>query len=122
MSVLYNPNGIFEQNSAKGGVCPLLDAAELAHAAGTLTWIAAVTGKRIRVVSGCYSSAVAGTILFTSNALNKWADNTVVAGVSNGTVLPFNPAGWFESETGQSLVVVTTQIYNLSTRYFYYTP
>ena len=76
--------------------------------------VAAVTGSKMRVLA-LYQMQEGHT-----NATFKWlSDSTVLTGVSTVKnldlvlVLPFNPAGWFETAVGESLDLhpVQTPIY-----------
>lgn len=70
---------------------------------GNLTVVAAVTSKKIRVVS-LYMVA-GGTVSVSTNSSSV---GPAIAGVASlatntGVVLPFNPVGWFETASGASL-------------------
>ena len=71
------------------------------HAAsGDNSIVAAVSGKKIRVLALFLVAAGAVTVRFESGA-----SGTALTGQSNlvantGLVLPFNPVGWFETATG----------------------
>lgn len=71
-------------------------------ASGSTSTIAgAVTGKRIRCISGCLSSQTA-----TFTTADFFDDINDIAPVSVGqtpTVLPENASGWFETATGEEL-------------------
>lgn len=64
--------------------------------------IAAVTGKKIRVVAMHIQSAAAETVLLRTGTS---ADVTGVMSLATGVplVLPLNPAGWFETVAGEAL-------------------
>ena len=85
-----------------------------ATAGSAVEIVAAVTGSKIRVLA-LYQMQEGHT-----NATFKWlSDSTVLTGVSTVKnldlvlVLPFNPAGWFETAAGESLDLypVQTPIY-----------
>jgi hypothetical protein len=68
-----------------------------AATSGNNTLVAAVSSKKIRVLSAYLVSAGTVTVRFESGA-----DGTALTGQSNlvantGFVLPFNPVGWFET-------------------------
>lgn len=72
--------------------------------------IAAVTSKKIRVIS--LVALTGGTA--TTSTFNSKGSGAGVAitppfsfGSNGGFVLPFNPAGWFETASGQALTVTT---------------
>ncbi len=68
--------------------------------------VAVVSGKKIRVVSCFLISAGTVTVHFVDGANNAIAGDstTGIALVANsGFSLPFNPVGWFETASGQSL-------------------
>ncbi len=120
----YDPLAIIQQPENKGGVCIIRDATTQSNVvAGTNTVIPASTGQKARIVSMSYSAvgATPGLMAITSNAVTKYADNQPPNTVQPVT-LPFNPAGYCDSETGQSMVLVTTVTGNFSARYYYYTP
>jgi hypothetical protein len=68
-----------------------------AATSGNNTLVAAVTSKKVRVLSAFLVSAGTVNVRFESGA-----DGTALTGQMNlvantGFVLPFNPAGWFET-------------------------
>ena len=70
---------------------------------GDNTIVAAVTGKKIRVLAYMYVCAGTVTVRFESGASGdaltgqkSWIANT-------GACANFNPAGWFETEEGELL-------------------
>lgn len=70
---------------------------------GNNTILAAVTGKKIRVLSCFMVAAAAVTVRFESGA-----DGTALTGQMNlaangGFVLPYNPLGWFETASNTLL-------------------
>ena len=72
-----------------------------ASSSGANAIVAAVTGKRIRVVSA---------FLMANGSVNgKWQSaSTDITGlayliVNVGYVLPFNPTGWFQTAAGEAL-------------------
>lgn len=73
---------------------------------GDNTVVSAVTGKKIRVVSGWMVAAGTVTMYWVDGADNALGGDgtTGVSLVANsGYTLPFNPVGWFETASGQSL-------------------
>jgi hypothetical protein len=74
-----------------------------AATSGNNTLLAAVTSKKIRVVSAFLVAAGAVNVRFESGA-----DGTALTGQMNlvantGFVLPYNPSGWFETASGTLL-------------------
>jgi len=68
--------------------------------------VAAVGGKKLRVISMFLVAAGTVTVYFVdgANAAVAGDATTGIALVANsGFSLPFNPVGWFESASGQSL-------------------
>lgn len=97
-------------------------------AASNKTTIAAVTGKRIKVLGGVLQSygGTAGNLTFfsatTAGTLLFDVDTTIMT-VALPVILPFNPAGYFETVTGEALNARATtgnQRWNL--QYITYTP
>ncbi len=80
-------------------------------AAGTDTaFIAAVTGKKIRVLQFALDCGATATAL-TFNSKGSGA-GTAIAGpytqaISENTVRPYSPQGWFETVAGESLSITT---------------
>ena len=76
-------------------------------ASGTAqTLVAAVTGKRIRVLAAFAVAGATATNLTFNSASN--AISPLLANAANGgEVLPFNPAGWFQTVAGEALTVTT---------------
>lgn len=68
--------------------------------------VALVASKKIRVlalVAQCGGTATDMT--FESSTTTR--KHKIPAGVNGGQVLPFNPLGWFETASGESLTVTT---------------
>jgi hypothetical protein len=68
--------------------------------------VAAVTGKKIRVVS---VFAVAGTTAtnLTFNSASSAISPLIANAANGGIVLGHNPGGWFETVAGEALTVTT---------------
>jgi hypothetical protein len=96
--------------------------------ASNLSIIAAVTGKKIRVVQmfGQSSDAAIGAVRFESPAgttiVNSiWLPLATTAGQL--FLLPHNESGWFESATGEAIVAdIATDDVNVTLGYIEYTP
>lgn len=68
--------------------------------------IAAVGGKKLRILSlAVHCGATATTSTFESGTTTRI--HKVPAGANGGQILPFNPAGWFETTSGAALTVTT---------------
>lgn len=71
---------------------------------GDNTLVAAVTGKRIRVLSlFVIMTGTAVTIRFESGAGGTALTGQMQPTQGGGFVLPFNPVGWFETAAGALL-------------------
>lgn len=71
---------------------------------GDNTLVAAVTGKKIRVL-GCFAimTGTAVTIRFESGAGGTALTGQMTPTQGGGFVLPFSPVGWFETAAGSLL-------------------
>jgi hypothetical protein len=69
--------------------------------------IAAVTGKAIRVHSLVQQAGVTETTIEYQSGTSGAISPTFHSGIHGGVVLPFNPAGWFETDVGESLTATT---------------
>jgi len=82
-------------------------AAIAAATSGDNTLVAAVTSKKIRVLSICLVAGAAGNIYFTSNAAGTvifgGSTNKINLAINGGFVLPYSPVGWFETSSGHLL-------------------
>ena len=63
--------------------------------------IAAVAGRRIRVVGLAVITTLANAVKFMSAATDISA--TLPLGANGGVVLPFNEHGWFQTSEGEAL-------------------
>src|SRR5213082_747725 len=78
----------------------------LAASATQTSVVAAVTGKRIRVLA-VYAVAGGTATNLTFNS-NTTAITPLLANAANGgVVLPLNPAGWFQTTAGEALTATT---------------
>jgi hypothetical protein len=66
-------------------------------ASGDNTLVAAVTGKKIRVVSLALVAAGTVTARLESGAGGTALTGQMTMGVNTSIVLPYNPAGWCET-------------------------
>jgi hypothetical protein len=70
-------------------------------ASGNNQIVAAVTGRKIRVLAASLLAVLANTATFRDGTVAISADVALAA--NGGMVLPFNPHGWFETGVGQPL-------------------
>jgi hypothetical protein len=70
-------------------------------AAATATLVAAVAGKKYRVLSAVIVTTIANNVNFESNSTDISA--VFPLGANGGLVLPFNEHGWFETAVGEAL-------------------
>lgn len=109
-------------------VLPVLYKSDFQVAGGNKTTVAAVSGKRIKVIGlfaqsyggvmgtlGMYSNSTGGTLLFGCDP--------PVGTVAAGLLLPINPLGYFETNTGQALIAAAaTGNVEWTIQYIVYTP
>ena len=74
-----------------------------AASSGDNTLVAAVPGKKIRVLSLWLVSAGTVTTRFESGAGGTALSGQATLAVNNIYVLPYNPGGWFETAVGSLL-------------------
>lgn len=75
-----------------------------AASSGDNTLVAAVTGKKIRVLAGFFTmTGTAVTIRFESGASGTALTGQMTPSQGETIVLPFNPLGWFETAAGTLL-------------------
>ena len=79
----------------------------------TFDVVAAVTGKRIRVMSYVLSAAGAQIVKFQSKGAGAAVELSgtgihTIAAVNNTFAAAHNPAGWFETVSGEKLQVVSS--------------
>lgn len=77
-----------------------------ASSSGNTNVVAAVGGKKIRVLAYSVTPNAAVNFKWVTDAAGTPADKTglkYLAGQGNGIVQGFNPVGWFESSLGKSL-------------------
>jgi hypothetical protein len=83
--------------------------ASISAAAATNSIVAAAAAagsapaRKIRVLSAFLSSVDAKTVQFTDAVGGTGLTGAVPCAVNGGFVLPFNPAGWFETTAGNAL-------------------
>lgn len=118
----YSPAKYFE--NSKDGVIPEQYVVNFTAAGTNKTLIAAVTGKRIRILSAVISAAnVAGYILLQSGTT---AGKSILYFYHLGTmpvVLPYNASGWGETLTGEAVIFsAQTAEQVITATYIVYTP
>lgn len=75
-----------------------------AATSGDNTLVAAVTGKKIRVLAMfAVMTGTAVTIRFESGAGGTALTGQMTPSQGGGFVLPYNPLGWFETASGELL-------------------
>jgi hypothetical protein len=67
------------------------------------TQIAAVSGKKIRVLSYVMSAAAATVIKWQSTTSNQLSGYGIAMAANSTVVAPHNPSGWFETNAGELL-------------------
>lgn len=70
---------------------------------GDNTLVAAVAGKKIRVLACVLIAASAVTIRFESGAGGTAMTGQMPVGANGGFTLPYNPHGWFDTIAGELL-------------------
>lgn len=87
---------------------PKFTSATVAASATDSSLVAAVTSKRIRVLSmAIQCGSTATTVTFESDEATDVRLHKVPAGANGGQILPFNPVGWFQTASGSALIVTT---------------
>jgi hypothetical protein len=74
-----------------------------AATSGDNTLVAAVSGKKLRVLSCFLLAAAAVNVRFESGASGTARTGQMNLAANGGFVLPHNPAGWFETVAGELL-------------------
>lgn len=74
-----------------------------AAASGDNTLVAAVSGKRIRVLSLFLVASGAVTVAFESGASGTALTGDMNVGANGNVTMPFNPEGWFQTVAGELL-------------------
>lgn len=119
------PSEIFRD---KDGACPIQTYTATQAAGTNVTWVAAATGKRHRIVSMLASSDAAAQLVmnvFTNTVATLVGRTLLPMSTSNAPLkLEFNPAGWFETNTGEALGAGTGAGAQalITIRYITYTP
>jgi hypothetical protein len=65
--------------------------------------VAAVSGRKIRVLAMCYSQASATSLKFQTNATTDLTGAFTTSAANLNGNLPFNPFGWFQTALGEKL-------------------
>ena len=93
----------FTQNTADFNNQPVKYAYLDATESGNTSIVAAVSGKKIRVLSAVVIALTAVTVHFESATTQISADNA--AGATGGWTMPYSPYGWLETVAGAALNV-----------------
>lgn len=86
-----------------GHVLPVRRSGPVTLAAGNNTVVAALTGKRIRVLSAVINLTTAGATVFQSGAGGTALSATYTMAANLPLVLPRNENGWWETAAGSLL-------------------
>jgi len=78
---------------------------KFATGSGTATTdlVAAVTGRKIRVLAVAYSQASATSLKFQSGASTDLTGALTTNAANLNNNLPYNPFGWFQTASGEKL-------------------
>lgn len=94
---LFNKSGILTQGRFR---------ANIAAGQTDSSVVAAVTGFKIMVTS--YTEQAGGTATnITWNSASTAISSLHANAINGGRVCPFNPQGWFETNSGEALTVTT---------------
>jgi hypothetical protein len=74
-----------------------------AASSGDNTIVSAVTSKKIRVIALNLMSAGTVTVRFESSTAGSFKTGEYPLVANAGIVLPYNPVGWFETNSGELL-------------------
>ena len=81
---------------------------------GDNTLVAAVTGKKIRVLAMCLVAGANGNVYFTSDpsgtVIFGGSTNKMALGNTGGFVLPYSGVGWFETTAGTALIMNASSV------------
>lgn len=106
LAVAYDTTKMME--GATGSTVSFSGKVKIAITTATTTLVVAGTaGKRIRVVSGYLVCGVANVVTLQSSVSTTNNDGGCSYPANGGIVLPFNPAGWFDTAAGDGLNIVT---------------
>lgn len=96
----YGSHNFFDNYASQVAKRAIIDGAT----SGDNTLVAAVTGKRIRVLAlFSIMTGTAVTIRFESGAGGTALTGQMQPTQGGGFVLPYNPLGWFETAAGELL-------------------
>ncbi len=74
-----------------------------AAGSGDNTLVAAVSGRKIRVLSLFLVASGAVTVAFESDASGTALTGDMQVGANGNIAMPFNPEGWFQTVAGELL-------------------
>jgi len=87
---------------ADTGMIPVFAPASAATS-GTTTIVAAVSNRTIRVVALNIIAAGPNNIKWQSHATGNDLTGLAYLSANGGYILPFNPIGWFQAQSGEAL-------------------
>lgn len=125
MTDQFFPAAIFRD---RDGNCEIFTYTATQAAGTNVTWVAAVAGKRHRIIEmlAVSDAAVQLTMNIYSNAVGTLIGRTTLPASTSNTMLKleFNPAGWFETVAGELLGGSTGAGAQalITVRYITYTP
>lgn len=90
------------QSLPMDGTCDIRRIAISASSANANEILAAIAGKRIRLVAAMLTAAGAVNVKWQSGN-NDRSSAVVLSAAGDGFVLPFNPAGWVETDAAAAL-------------------
>ena len=99
---IYDPSGAYRVAQVDG--TPKY-ATVVASASGATTVVAAVTGKKIRVLALEVLANAAVNVKWQSATAPTDKTGLAYLAPNGGYVLPFNPVGWFETIAGEALSI-----------------
>lgn len=100
--------GAVYDTASSGNLTPKRVKVDIAASQSHSAVIAAVAAKKLRVLAAAFvAGGTATTLVFETNTANAAISCIFANGANGGAVLPFNPAGWFETTAGDALNATT---------------
>ncbi len=93
--------------SAGAPLIPKFKVANVAASATNSTVIAAVTGKKLRVLAAAFVAGDTATALTFGSAASAAISCLFANAANGGASLAFSPTGWFETVAGEALTATT---------------
>ena len=75
--------------------------------AATTEIVAAVTGSRIRILAAVFTG-VGSSITVALKSASTQLTGEIAGATSINVILPFNPAGWVQTEAGEAFQITST--------------